>query len=57
MKSISDKEIVLTCLAAVGTAIIMTPLFGIWIWIALMLSGWIAWLCLDACESAMQCGR
>ena len=53
MKRISDKEIVLACLAAVGTGIILTPVFGIWIWIALMLSGWAAWLCLDICDGAL----
>lgn len=34
-------------------AILMTPIAGIWIWLALALGAWISWLCVDEVETAI----
>lgn len=48
-----------TCgqLMTIGTsaaliAILLTPIAGIWIWLALGLGVWISWLCVEQVETA-----
>ena len=41
---ISDKEIAVTALMTLAVGVVLTPLFGVWIWIALLLATWGLWV-------------
>ena len=43
-EDISDKEIAVTALMALAVGIVMTPIFGVWIWVALLMATWGLWL-------------
>lgn len=38
--------------SATMIAILLTPIAGIWIWLALALGAWISWLCVMEVETA-----
>ncbi|MBA4020714.1 MAG: hypothetical protein C0483_26450 [Pirellula sp.] len=41
---ISDKEIAIAALMTLAVGIVMTPIFGAWIWVALLMATWGLWL-------------
>ncbi len=53
MKTFTGDELVIIGLSAIGIGIVMTPIFGAWIWVALLLSAWYTWLCVIEVETRL----
>lgn len=52
MNDTSDAKIMLVGASLFGIAVLLTPIAGIWIWLALGLGAWISWLCVEQVETA-----
>ncbi|MCE9608350.1 MAG: hypothetical protein K8U03_25980 [Planctomycetia bacterium] len=53
MNTFTCEQLAIAGLTAVTIAVIMTPTAGLWIWLALGLGAWAAWVCVSEVESAV----
>jgi len=48
MNEFADNEIAVTALMTIAVGIVLTPMFGAWIWIALLMATWGLWVSANA---------
>ncbi|MBA4016467.1 MAG: hypothetical protein C0483_04705 [Pirellula sp.] len=54
MNQFSDQDLIVAGCVAAGVVLVLTPLFGIWGWIALLFGAWLTVRCLGVIDSFLR---